>query len=59
MRATAYAVAGQLEGHIEAGLEWEAGIAAVPGVLATLRLIDRALEAQQMEARILSAKEKV
>jgi len=57
VRATAYAVASQLEGHVEAGLEWEAGITAIPGVLATLRLIDRALQAKEMEAQIVASKE--
>jgi hypothetical protein len=56
VRATAHAVASQLEGHIEAGLEWEAAISAIPGILACLRLLDRALEAQKLEAEITSSK---
>jgi len=54
VRGAAYSVAAQLEGEIDTGLEWKAGVATVPGVLATLRLIDRALEAKQLEAEIAS-----
>ncbi len=49
VKATAYGVAGELEGEVEPGLEWRAGMAAVPGVMAALRLIDRALEARELE----------
>jgi len=52
VRACAYGVAGELEGKVEPGLEWLAGIVAVPGVLAALRLIDRALEAEELEKRL-------
>lgn len=53
VRAAAYAVASQLEGDVDSGLEWKAGVATVPGVLAALRLIDRALEAKDIEARLI------
>ncbi len=49
VKAAAYGVAGELEGEVEPGLEWWAGLAAVPGVMAALRLIDRALEAKELE----------
>jgi len=50
VRGTVYAVAGELEDDIKTELAWGAGIAFVPGILAILRLLDRALEAQKMEA---------
>ena len=46
VRASAYSVASELEGDVPRGYEWRAGLATVPGVLAILRLIDRALEAR-------------
>lgn len=58
VRATAYAVAGELEDDVETELAWGAGIATVPGVLAVLRLIDRALEAQQLQVKLLKQEQK-
>ena len=52
VRGAAYAVAGELEGKVESGVEWQAGLAAVPGLLATLRLIDRELEARELEKKL-------
>ncbi len=49
VRAAAYGVAGELVGKVEPGLEWAGGMAAIPGVLAALRLIDRELEARELE----------
>jgi len=54
VRGAAYSVFGQLENDCSYELAWAGGLSAVPGVLAALRLIDRALEAQQMEAKIAS-----
>jgi hypothetical protein len=51
VKATAYAVAKDLEDHVEPEIAWEAGIITIPGVLAVLRLMDRALEARDIEAR--------
>lgn len=45
-------VAGELEGKVEAGLEWRAGMTAVFSVLATLRLIERELEARELGLRL-------
>ena len=53
VRGCVYGIAGVLEDKVEPGREWEAGVASVPGVLAVLRLIDRALEAQKLEAQLL------
>lgn len=52
VKAGAYSVAGQLEGEVESGLQWTAGTAAVPGILAVLRLISRALEATALAAKL-------
>ena len=52
VKASAYSVAGQSEGDVEAGFEWKAGLACTASLLATLRLIDRALEAQEIEAKL-------
>jgi len=49
--ATAYAVAGELD-DVEDSIVSRAAITTIPGVLATLRLIDRALQAKEMEAKI-------
>ena len=54
VRAAAYGVAGVLAGDVEPGVEWQAGIVAVPGILAFLRLIDRALEAKELEQSLES-----
>ena len=54
VRAAAYGVAGVLAGDVEPGVEWQAGIVAVPGILAVLRLIDRALEAKELEQSLES-----
>jgi len=50
--ATAYAVAGELD-DVEDSIASRAAITTIPGVLATLRLIDRAIAAQQLEAQLL------
>ena len=55
VRGTVYAVAGELEDDIKTELAWGAGIAFVPGILAILRLLDRALEAQKMEALLTNS----
>lgn len=51
--ATAYAVAGELD-DTEDSIASRAAISTIPGVLATLRLIDRALQAKEMETEIAS-----
>jgi len=53
VRACAYGVAKTLEDDgIDGAVAWEAGVLAVPGLLAALRLIDRALEAKELEKRL-------
>lgn len=54
IRGAVYGVAGEIEDEVEEGLEWRAGLAALPGILAILRLIDRALQAQLLEVSLLS-----
>lgn len=49
--ATAYCVAGELD-DVEDSIASRAAITTIPGVLATLRLIDRAIEAQQLEVTL-------
>ena len=52
-RSCAYGVAGELEGEVEPeGAEWRAAMCAVAGLLAALRLVDRALEAKELETRM-------
>ena len=53
VRACAWSVGKSLEGEVEpAGVEWTAAMYAVASLLATLRLIDRALEAQELEKKL-------
>lgn len=53
VRACAYGVAGELQDEVEPeGTEWRAAFSAVAGLLAALRLIDRALEAKELEQRL-------
>ena len=53
VRSCAWGVGKSLEGEVEpAGIEWAAAMYAVAGLLATLRLIDRALEAQELEKKL-------
>lgn len=40
-------VAEELKGKVDPGAEWRIGLTAVPGALAILRLIDRALESEE------------
>jgi hypothetical protein len=47
--AVAAQVAEELKGKVEPGTEWRVGLTAVPRVLAILRLIDRALEAKELD----------
>ncbi len=49
VEGTAYGVAGELVGKVKPGLEWTGGMVAVAGVLTALRLIDRELEAIELE----------
>lgn len=49
--ATAYAVAGELD-DVEDSIASRAAIVTIPGVLACLRLVDRAIEAQQLEVTL-------
>lgn len=50
VRACAYGVADTLrDDGVDGAVAWQAGILAVPGLLAALRLIDRALEAKKLE----------
>ena len=44
IRGACYSVFGELEEHCSPEIAWAGGLAAVPGVLIALRLIDRALE---------------
>lgn len=46
VRDVPYAVADWLEGKVESGTEWQAGMLALMGVVAILNLIDRALGAK-------------
>jgi hypothetical protein len=54
IKAAAYAVVGALKGEVEPGKAWQAGMLAVPGLLCALRLIERALEAKELEERLNS-----
>ena len=49
-----YCVFKELEENCSPEIAWAGGLATAPGVLAALRLIDRALEAQQMESKMAS-----
>lgn len=50
VRACAYGVPDTLrDDGVDGAVAWDAGILAVPGLLAALRLIDRALEAKELE----------
>ena len=50
IRGAVYGVAGEIEDEVEEEIRWRAGLATIPGILAILRLIDRALEAKYLEA---------
>ena len=50
----AYSVFKELEEHCSPEIAWAGGLAAVPGVLVALRIVDRALEATKLEAKIVS-----
>ncbi len=50
--AAAYGVAGELQGKVEPGLEWAGSMVAVAGLLAALRLIERELEAKELEKKM-------
>lgn len=52
IRGAVYGVAGEIEDEVEEEIRWRAGLAAVPGILAILRLIDRALQAKLLEAQL-------
>ncbi|MFO8101205.1 MAG: hypothetical protein R6U37_03415 [Dehalococcoidia bacterium] len=52
VRACAYGVFGGLEDEYGPGIAFKAGVLTVPGVLTVLRLIDRQLEAEEMEKRM-------
>lgn len=52
VRACAYGIAETLEEDgVAPQITWKASVLAVPGVLAVLRLIDRAIESQELERR--------
>lgn len=52
--ACAYGVSETLKDEgVNQGITWQAGTLTVPGVLALLRLIDRALESSEMEGKLM------
>lgn len=53
VRGCIYGVVGEIEDEVEPGIEWRAGLAVIPGILAILYLIDRAIQAQQLKAQLL------
>ena len=57
IRGAAYSVFGELEDDCSLDVAWTGALATVAGVLVALRLVDRALQAKQMEAQIASLKE--
>jgi len=52
VRGCAFGVFGGLEDDYGPEVAWRAGVLTIPGILAVLRLIDREVEAQEMERRM-------
>ncbi len=52
VRACAFGVFGGLEDDYGPEVAWKAGVLTIPGLLVALRLIDRELEAQEIERRL-------
>lgn len=52
VKACAFGISETLkEGGVSPDTAWQAGVLSAPGVLSILRLIDRAIESQNMESR--------